>query len=43
MRKFNEKDYEAVKAYEKDFTRAIESRYCTGLLQNELDTTEDLQ
>lgn len=40
MRKFNEKDYEAVKAYEKDFTRAIESRYCTGLLQNELDTVQ---
>ena len=40
MRKFNEADYEAVKAYEKDFTRAIESRYCTGLLKEELDTVQ---
>lgn len=36
MRKFTQEDYELVKAYEKDFTRAIESRYCTGLLQEEL-------
>ena len=40
MRPFNEADYEAVKAYEKDFTKAIESRYCTGLLKNELDTVQ---
>lgn len=40
MRKFTQADYEAVKAYEKDFTKAIESRYCTGLLQNELDTVQ---
>ena len=40
MRPFNEADYEAVKAYERDFTRAIESRYCTGLLKNELDTVQ---
>lgn len=37
MRQFNKDDYELVKAYEKDFTKAIESRYCTGLLQEELD------
>lgn len=42
MRKFTQADYEAVKAYEKDFTRAIESRYCTGLLQNELDTVQKI-
>lgn len=40
MRKFTEDDYQAVKAYEKDFTKAIESRYCTGLLKNELDTVQ---
>ena len=40
MRPFNEADYEAVKAYEKDFTKAIESRYCTGLLKNELDIVQ---
>ena len=37
MRKFTQEDYELVKAYEKDFTRAIVSRYCTGLLQEELE------
>lgn len=37
MRKFNKEDYELVKSYEKDFTRAIESRYCTGLLKEELE------
>ena len=37
MRKFNKDDYELVKSYEKDFTRAIESRYCTGLLKEELE------
>ena len=37
MRKFNNDDYELVKSYEKDFTRAIESRYCTGLLKEELE------
>ena len=36
MRKFNNDDYKLVKKYEKDFVRAIESRYCTGLLQEEL-------
>lgn len=36
MRKFNNDDYELVKSYEKDFERAIESRYCTGLLKEEL-------
>ena len=36
MRKFNDDDYKLVKKYEKDFVRAIESRYCTGLLQEEL-------
>ena len=40
MRKFTEDDYQAVKAYEKDFTKAIESRYCTGLLKTELDTVQ---
>lgn len=42
MRKFTEDDYQAVKAYEKDFTRAIESRYCTGLLKAELDTVQKI-
>lgn len=37
MRKFNNDDYELVKSYEKDFTRAIESRFCTGLLKEELE------
>ena len=36
MRKFNKNDYDLVKSYEKDFIRAIDSRYCTGLLQEEL-------
>lgn len=40
MRKFNENDYELVKSYEKDFTRAIESRYCTGLLKGELEVIQ---
>lgn len=40
MRKFNENDYELVKSYEKDFTRAIESRYCTGLLKEELEVIQ---
>lgn len=40
MRKFNENDYELVKSYEKDFTRAIESRYCTGLLKDELEVVQ---
>lgn len=42
MRKFNEADYELVKAYERDFTRAIESRYCTGLLKNELEVIQKI-
>lgn len=37
MRQFNQDDYDLVKDYEKDFTRAIESRYCTGLLKEELE------
>ena len=37
MRKFSKDDYDLVKGYEKDFTRAIESRYCTGLLKEELE------
>ena len=40
MRKFNEEDYELVKTYERDFTRAIESRYCTGLLKEELEVIQ---
>ena len=40
MRKFNANDYELVKSYEKDFTRAIESRYCTGLLKEELEVIQ---
>ena len=40
MRKFNENDYELVKSYEKDFTKAIESRYCSGLLKEELDVIQ---
>lgn len=42
MRAFNESDYELVKNYEKDFTRAIESRYCTGLLKEELDVVQKI-
>lgn len=37
MRKFNEEDYNSVKSYEKDFERAIKSRYCTGLSKEELE------
>ena len=37
MRKFCKEDYDLVKSYEKDFTKAIESRYCTGLLKEELE------
>lgn len=40
MRVFNKDDYELVKSYEKDFTRAIESRYCTGLLKEELEVIQ---
>lgn len=42
MRKFNENDYELVKSYERDFTRAIESRYCTGLLKDELEVIQKI-
>ena len=42
MRKFTQADYEAVKAYERDFTRAIESRYCTGLLKEELEVVQKI-
>lgn len=37
MREFNKEDYELVKAYEGDFNRAINSRYCTGLTKTELE------
>lgn len=37
MRKFNSEDYNLVKDYERDFRRAIDSRYCTGLLKDELE------
>lgn len=37
MRPFSKEDYELVKDYEADFTRAIKSRYCTGLLRDELE------
>jgi hypothetical protein len=36
MRKFNDSDYELVKKYESHFERAIKSRYCSGLLQDDL-------
>jgi hypothetical protein len=42
MRSFNENDYQLVKRYEKDFTKAIESRYCTGLLQEELEVCQKI-
>lgn len=42
MRPFNKSDYDLVKDYERDFTRAIESRYCTGLLKEELDTVQKI-
>lgn len=42
MRKFIQADYEAVKVYERDFTRAIESRYCTGLLKEELEVVQKI-
>jgi len=37
MRKFNENDYDLVKGLEVHFTRAINSRYCTGLVQRDLE------
>ncbi len=40
MRPFSKDDYELVKAYEKDFTRAINSRYATGLLTEELEAVQ---
>lgn len=40
MRPFNKSDYELVKDYEKDFTRAINSRYATGLLTEELEAVQ---
>lgn len=42
MRKFNENDYELVKGYESHFTRAIKSRYCTGLLTKDLELINKL-
>lgn len=40
MRKFTLDDYNKVKDYEKDFDRAINSRYATGLTKEELDTVQ---
>lgn len=40
MRKFTKEDYDLVKDYEKDFDRAINSRYATGLTKEELDTVQ---
>lgn len=40
MRPFNRSDYDLVKDYEKDFTRAINSRYATGLLTDELNNVQ---
>lgn len=37
MRKFNENDFELVKSYEKDFRKAVSSRYCSALVKEELD------
>ena len=37
MRPFNQEDFDLVKDYERDFARAIESRYATGLLKDELE------
>lgn len=37
MRPFNQDDFNLVKDYERDFARAIDSRYATGLLQSELE------
>ena len=37
MRKFNEEDFIKVTRYERDFERAVKSRYCTGLLKEELE------
>lgn len=42
MRKFNKEDYDAVKSYERDFIRAIDSRYCTGLVQEELQVVQKI-
>ena len=40
MRPFNKNDYDLVKDYERDFTRAINSRYATGLMTDELDAIQ---
>lgn len=37
MRKMNEMDLVILEPYEKDFERAIKSRYCTGLSKEELE------
>ena len=42
MRKFSLEDYEQVKVYEKDFTRAINSRYCSGLMKDQLDIIQKI-
>lgn len=42
MRKFDKNDYKLVKSYEDDFTRAIKSRYCTGLLKEELEVVQSI-
>lgn len=36
MRKFDENDYEKVKGYEPKFRTAIDSRYVSGLIQDDL-------
>lgn len=38
MRKFTQEDYDLVKNYEKDFHRAIYSRYVTGMSITSLET-----
>lgn len=42
MRKFTLDDYNKVKDYEKDFERAINSRYCTGLMKDQLDIIQKI-
>lgn len=37
MRKMNEMDLAILEPYERDFERAIKSRYCTGLSKEELE------
>lgn len=42
MKNFDKNDYEMVKKYEKDFSRAINSRYCTGLTNEELNVVGEI-